>query len=257
MSICKQINEKVKIKAKVKEEKEKITIRKENKGNVFYLMSTVVGEKTANGSTKQVSIVKLPFTTTAPPKSIADLLARFSTQNFDREKHVVTHEIYKELMAKFTPFQEAYMQCMKEELHKKNTVVINEREEQVCKIAALIHQASDAFDELEKFDEIDVIEAQEVHQALYRVKNRLEGAKMPQEFYNILLFKEDDKKVLDNMRKKRSFTNRTKTSLLRFAKVFKQLTPFDSPGSEKELKGSEALRKEVEELAKTLETNNN
>lgn len=224
MSICKQINKKVKIEAKAKEEKEKITVRKESKGNVFYLMSTVVGEKTASGSDKQVSIVKLPFTTTTPPKSISDLLNRFTTPNFDREKHLITQELYKELIAKFTPFHEAYMQYKKDELHSKHTVVINSREEQVCKIAALIHQASDAFDKLERFDEIGVIEGQEIHQALNRINNRLLAASMPSTFYNEFLFKEDDKEVVEHMRCKRKFKLEDKASLKRFAKVFSKLT---------------------------------
>lgn len=251
MSICKQINKKVKIEAKEKEEKEKITVRKESKGNVFYLMSTVVGETTASGSDKQVSIVKLPFTTATPPKSIADLLARFSTKNFDREKHVITHELYKELMTKFTPFYEAYMQCMKEELHKKNTVAINSREEQVCKIAALIHQASDAFDELEKFDELEVIEGQEIHQALNRINNRLLAASMPGTFYNEFLFKEDDKEVVEHMRSKRKFKLEDKASLTRFAKVSSKLTSLrlGSRDTSKTAANAVELRRKIEALS--------
>jgi hypothetical protein len=259
MSICKQINKKVKIKAKVKEKKEKITIRKEEKGNVFYLMSTVVGEKTASGSDKQVSIVKLPFTTSTPPKSINDLLARFSTANFDREKHVITQEIYKELMTNFKPFNEEYMQLMKEELHKKNAVVINSREEQVCKIAALIHQASDAFDELEKFDELDVLEGQEIHQALYRIKYRLlEGTKMSDIFYNEFLFKEGDKEVVEHMRSKRKFKLEDKASLTRFANSFSELTSLKlgSRDTSKAAVNAVELRRKIEVLAQEQKETN-
>jgi hypothetical protein len=140
---------------------------------------------------------------------------------------------------------------MKEELHKKNAVVINSREEQVCNIAALIHQASDAFDELEKFDEIDVIEGQEIHQALYRIKNRLTAARMPDTFYNEFLLKEHDKESVEHMRSKRKFKLEDKASLTRFAKVFSKLTPLKLGLSDSSKTAANAveLRRKIEALS--------
>ncbi|MFL9760393.1 hypothetical protein [Vibrio cyclitrophicus] len=69
-----------------------------------------------------------------------------------------------------------------------------------------------------------MIEGQEIHQALYRVKSRLTAARMPDTFYNEFLFKESDQDVNEDIRSKRKFTLEDKSSLMRFAKVFDQLT---------------------------------
>lgn len=223
--------------------------QKNPSGKVLYIVVRDPELLNENGNAKHITLIKLPIDAAIAPRNIKDLINRFGTEEAKSGKYTITDNNYAEIISHFTPANRLYKQFMKEDIHTKQTVVINNQEHELCKVAALIHQASDALDHLESIDELDVIEGQEIHQALYRVKNRLlNGAKMSDSFYNEFLFKEVDKEAVEHMRRKRKFTLEEKASLTRFAKVFDQLTPLKIGDIVKDSKVAVNIREKIKAL---------
>ncbi|MGI9894614.1 hypothetical protein ACKVMY_03510 [Vibrio natriegens] len=258
MSIFKKINNELTDNVTVTPKQKKSPLprfQKNKSGKILYIIVRDPELINSSGNATHITLIKLPITAPSSPRSIKHLIAKYGTEEAKSGKYEITEHNFDEIMSHFRPANELYKKYRKEELHEKQSVVINSKEEQVCKIAALIHQASDAFDELEGEDEIDVLEAQEIHQALYRVKNRLRAARMPDTYYNEFLFKEDDKESVEHMRSKRKFNLEDKASLMRFVKVFSKLTPLmlrDRDSSKTDIKAV-ALRRKIEELKQKVE----
>ncbi|MFA9382376.1 MAG: hypothetical protein ACERKF_01315 [Vibrio cyclitrophicus] len=228
MDIFKKINESLKSVEIEDIQKTKKTpiprFQKNRSGKVLYLIVRDSEIKNEKGNATHITLIKLPITASHAPRGIADLVKRFGTEEAKNGKYVITDDNFATLLAHFIPANKLYKQFVKEAVHEKQDVVIKNNTHSVCSVAALIHQAAEALDHLESVDELDVIEGQEIHQALYRVKSRLTAARMPDTFYNEFLFKESDQDVNEDIRSKRKFTLEDKSSLMRFAKVFDQLT---------------------------------
>ncbi|MEZ9763580.1 hypothetical protein AB4278_11790 [Vibrio splendidus] len=252
MDIFKKINESLKnveIEDIQKTNKTPIPrFQKNRSGKVLYLIVRDSEIKNEKGNATHITLIKLPITAPHTPRNIGDLIKRFGTDAAKSGKYIITDDNFNTILAHFTPANKLYKQFAKEAVHEKQDVVINNNTHSVCSVAALIHQASDALDNLESVDELDVIEGQEIHQALYRIKSRLEAARMPDKFYNEFLFREDDKEVVEDMRCKRKFKLEDKASLMRFAKVFSRLTSLKLSDSSKSAASAVELRKKVEAL---------
>jgi len=251
MSIFKKINNELTDSLTVTPKRKKHPtprFQKNKSGKMLYIIVRDPELKNSSGNATHITLIKLPINAPTYPRSIKDLIANYGTEEARSGKYEITGHNFEEIMSHFKPANSLYKKYRKEELHEKQSVVVNSKEEQVCKIAALIHQASDAFDALESEDEIYVLEAQEIHQALYRVQNRLRAVRMTDMFYNEFLFKEDDKKAIEHMCSKRKFNLEDKASLMRFVNVVSKLTPLKHRGSSKTATKAVAVRRKIEEL---------
>lgn len=182
----------------------------------------------SSGNATHVTLIKLPITAPTSPRSIKDLIAKYGTEEAKLGKYEITDHNFEEIMSHFKPANELYKKYRKEELHEKQSVVINEDKHSLCAIAAKLHEAVEMFDELESEDEINAEEAQELHQAVYRIKTRLEAAKFPSALFYDYVFFHDDSNNLQAIREKRKVISSIsdESSLKRFASYAKTLTPF-------------------------------
>ncbi|CAI2304415.1 TPA: hypothetical protein NJ888_002501 [Vibrio parahaemolyticus] len=259
MSIFKKINNELtdNVTAPAKQKKSPLPRFQKNKsGKMLYIIVRDPELTNSSGNATHVTLIKLPITAPACPRSIKDLIAKYGTEEAKSGKYEITEHNFEEIMSHFKPANALYKKYRKEELHEKRGVVINEEKHSLCAIAAKLHEAVEMFDELESEDEINAEEAQELHQALYRIKTRLDTAKFPAVLFNDYVFSPDDSNKLQAIKgKRRSISSVSDaSSLKRFAPYSSALTPFDYKPKPK--KAGEDAQKLIAYLAKA-ETNTN
>lgn len=251
MSIFKEIdktlrNKKVKIK---KTYKSTPRLQKNKNGKVLYLIVRDPEIINENGNPTHITLVKLPITELREPKNVHDLINRFGTDAAKSGKYSITNENVAELRKAFQCANKLYKDHIKDSLHDKQTVEIDSREHQVCKIAAKIHDAVALFDELEATDEVGVIEAQEIHQAIYRLKNRLNAIRLPDQLFNDLVFQEPH--VFKEMRDSYPFNTYSEKNYSRVAEHYEQLTPLNLKLAEKKSEKATHAREAVAQFVES------
>ncbi|EHA6959122.1 MULTISPECIES: hypothetical protein [Vibrio harveyi group] len=253
MSIFKKINNELtdNVTAPAKQKKSPLPRFQKNKsGKMLYIIVRDPELTNSSGNATHVTLIKLPITAPTSPRSIKHLIAEYGTDEAKSGKYEITDHNFEEIMSHFKPANELYKKYRKEELHEKQSVVINEDKHSLCAIAAKLHEAVEMFDELESEDEINAEEAQELHQALYRMTLRLNAAKFPVVMFNDHLFSLYDSNNLQAIRAKRkSIASISHASnLKRFAPHASTLTPFNHKQASKKV-GKDA-QKLIEYLAK-------
>ncbi|HHB1579929.1 TPA: hypothetical protein ACN983_005074, partial [Vibrio parahaemolyticus] len=234
--------------------------QKNKSGKMLYIIVRDPELVNSSGNATHVTLIKLPITAPDSPRSIKDLIAKYGTEEAKSGKYEITEHNFEEIMSHFKPANALYKKYRKEELHEKQSVVINEDKHSLCAIAAKLHEAVDMFDELESEDEINAEEAQELHQALYRIKTRLEAAKFPAVLFYDYVFFHNDSNNLQAIREKRKAISSIsdESSLKRFAPYAKTLTPFPCKNKLKNKfkKLGEDAQKLIAYLAKVKENTN-
>ncbi|EOE6194585.1 hypothetical protein ACKOZB_003293 [Vibrio parahaemolyticus] len=259
MSIFKKINNELTDNVTVTPKQKKSPLprfQKNKSGKMLYIIVRDPELTNSSGNATHVTLIKLPITAPACPRSIKDLIAKHGTEEAKSGKYEITDHNFEEIMSHFKPANELYKKYRKEELHEKQSVVINEEKHSLCAIAAKLHEAVNMFDELESEDEINAEEAQELHQALYRIKKRLDAAKFPAVMFNDYVFSPSDSNNLQaiNAKRKSIASISDASSLKRFAPYASTLTPFNHKQASKKV-GKDA-QKLIGYLAKA-ETNTN
>ncbi|MBH9742190.1 hypothetical protein [Vibrio navarrensis] len=259
MSIFKKINNELtdNVTVPTKQKKSPLPRFQKNKsGKMLYIIVRDPELVNPSGNATHVTLIKLPITAPTSPRSIKDLIAKYGTEEAKSGKYEITEHNFEEIMSHFKPANALYKKYRKEELHEKQSVVINEEKHSLCAIAAKLHEAVEMFDELESEDEINAEEAQELHQAVYRIKTRLEAAKFPSAlFYDYVFFHDDSNKLQAIKGKRRSISSVSDaSSLKRFAPYSSALTPFDYKLKSK--KPGEDAQKLIAYLAKVKESTN-
>lgn len=232
MNIFKKINDNLTDDVKVipKQKKSPLPRFQKNKsGKMLYIIVRDPELLNPNGNATHVTLIKLPITALECPRSIKDLITKYGTEEAKSGKYEITDHNFEEIMSHFKPANTLYKKYRKEELHEKQSIVINEEKHSLCAIAAKLHEAVEMFDELESEDEINAEEAQELHQALYRMSLRLNAAKFPAVMFNDYVFSLNDGNNLQAIKAKRkSIASISDTSSLkRFAPYVQTLTPFN------------------------------
>ncbi|EJC6921742.1 hypothetical protein ABVY41_002667 [Vibrio parahaemolyticus] len=259
MSIFKKINNELtdNVTAPAKQKKSPLPRFQKNKsGKMLYIIVRDPELTNSSGNATHVTLIKLPITAPACPRSIKDLIAKFGTEEAKSGKYEITEHNFEEIMSHFKPANSLYKNYRKEELHQKRGVVINEEKHSLCAIAAKLHEAVEMFDELESEDEINAEEAQELHQALYRMTLRLNAAKFPAVMFNDYVLSLGDSNNLQAIKAKRKniASISDASSLKRFAPYASTLTPFNYKPKPK--KAGEDAQKLIAYLAKA-EANTN
>ncbi|ELX4123225.1 hypothetical protein AB3A39_003533 [Vibrio alginolyticus] len=259
MSIFKKINNELtdNVTVPTKQKKSPLPRFQKNKsGKMLYIIVRDPELTNSSGNATHVTLIKLPITAPACPRSIKDLIAKYGTEEAKSGKYEITEHNFEEIMSHFRPANALYKKYRKEELHEKQSVVINEEKHSLCATAAKLHEAVDMFDELESENEINAEEAQELHQALYRMTLRLNAAKFPAVMFNDHVFSLDDSNNLQAIRAKRkSIASISHASnLKRFAPHASTLTSFNHKQTSKKV-GKDA-QKLIAYLAKVKESTN-
>ncbi|HHX8511427.1 TPA: hypothetical protein ACVO12_003658, partial [Vibrio diabolicus] len=211
--------------------------QKNKSGKMLYIIVRDPELTNSSGNATHVTLIKLPITAPACPKSIKDLISKYGTEEAKSGKYEITEHNFEEIMSHFKPANALYKKYRKVELHEKQSVVINEEKHSLCAIAAKLHEAVEMFDELESEDAINAEEAQELHQALYRMTLRLNAAKFPTVMFNDYSLSLGDSNNLQAIRAKRkSIASISDTSnLKRFAPYAQTLTPFNHKQASKKV----------------------
>ena len=259
MSIFKKINNELtdNVTAPAKQKKSPLPRFQKNKsGKMLYIIVRDPELTNSSGNATHVTLIKLPITAPACPRSIKDLIAKFGTEEAKSGKYEITEHNFEEIMSHFKPANSLYKNYRKEELHQKRGVVINEEKHSLCAIAAKLHEAVEMFDELESEDEINAEEAQELHQALYRINLRLNAAKFPAVMFNDYILSLGDSNNLQAIKAKRKSIASISdaSSLKRFTPYTGSLTPFDYKPKSK--KPGEDAQKLIAYLASMIATAN-
>ncbi len=240
MSIFKKINNELTDNVTVTPKQKKSPLprfQKNKSGKMLYIIVRDPELTNSSGNATHVTLIKLPITSPTCPRSIKDLIAKYGIEEAKSGKYEITEHNFEEIMSHFKPANELYKKYRKEELHEKQSVVINEDKHSLCAIAAKLHEAVEMFDELESEDEINAEEAQELHQALYRMTLRLYAAKFPAVMFNDYVLSLGDSNNLQAIRAKRKniASISDASSLKRFAPYAETLTPFNHKQTSKKV----------------------
>ncbi|PHR87279.1 MAG: hypothetical protein COA76_11990 [Moritella sp.] len=251
MSIFKKANEELRNKiqiTKVKSPNNSIT--KHKNGKCLYLRVLDKTKTNKNGSKgKQVTLVKLPLDLYSIPSN-KEFMSKYTTDDYKKGNYNITSENYNDMITILKPYSEMVTKYRLEDLHKKQMVKINGADKEVSSLAAKIHEVVDLIDEIERCDDngVTVLEAQDLHQVIYRIKKRLEAGKLPDILFNEYLFKHSDTRAIEIIRAKRKYQIESKDNRQRLADCYDELTPLELKNSEKSARGAIEIRNTIKIL---------
>ncbi|SON49026.1 hypothetical protein [Vibrio tapetis] len=223
------------------------SITKHKNGKRIYLRvfdKNVMNTKGKPG--KQITLASLPLDLVYIP-SLNVFQNKYVTEEGKAGLYKVDDDDYRRMINILKPYVIYIKKHRAEKLHETESVVINNKPYQVSSLAAKLHHVVELIDELEHCDKqgVSVTEAQELFQAMYRIKQRLEACKLPDYLYNEYLHKPGDAVAIDRIRKKHTHKVEDKANLKRLVECYDQLTPLDIVDAEKKSKHSIKLRNRI------------
>lgn len=135
MSIFKKINNELTDNVTVTPKQKKSPLprfQKNKSGKILYIIVRDPELINSSGNATHITLIKLPITAPSSPRSIKHLIAKYGTEEAKSGKYEITEHNFDEIMSHFRPANELYKKYRKEELHEKQSVVINSKEEQDC-----------------------------------------------------------------------------------------------------------------------------
>lgn len=159
---------------------------------------------------------------------------------------------YLDVIERVKAYSSIIRKIESESLHQSEQLTIANKQYEVSSLAMPIHRLCDVIDKIEECngEGVTVLEAQDIHQAIYRLTSRLNAAKLSNLYFYDYFFENDDVKNIEKIKNKNKFPMHSPEVVARYAqcgKKFMSLKP-DIRMKKKENSSAVELRKNIEKF---------
>lgn len=190
---------------------------------------------------------------TYPIPSFDEFKRNYTTSAFKQdERFSISRQEYQDVIERVKAYSSIIRTIESESLHQSELLMLANKQYEISSLAMPIHELCDLIDKIESCsgEGVTVLEAQDIHQAIYRLTSRLNAAKLSNLYFYDYFFENDDIKNIEKIKNKNKFPMHSPEVIARYAKCgnkFMSLKP-DIRMKKKENTSAVELRKNIEKF---------